>query len=112
MKILRADIYLADLDPTRGHEQAGKRPVLIISEDLFNSGPADLVIAIPLTSVVRSISSHVLVSPPEGGLKKPSAIMCEAVRSLSKERLLKKWGSISEEKMLEVEGILRMLMRL
>jgi mRNA interferase MazF len=64
MKILRADIYLADLDPTRGHEQAGKRPVLIISEDLFNSGPADLVIAIPLTSVVRSISSHVLVSPP------------------------------------------------
>lgn len=112
MNVLRGEVWLADLDLSKGHEQAGKRPVLILSEDIFNAGPATLVIAIPLTSVIRSISSHVLISPPEGGLKKPSAIMCEAIRSLSKERLLRRWGSISEEKVKEVEHILRILMRL
>jgi mRNA interferase MazF len=112
MKIARAEIWLADLDPTRGHEQAGKRPVLIISEDLFNAGGADLVIGVPLTSVIRTISSHVRLAPPEGGIKKPSAIMCEAVRSIAKERLLKRWGNVSEKTMLEVENTLRILMRL
>jgi mRNA interferase MazF len=112
MKIARAELWLADLDPIRGHEQAGKRPVLIISEDLFNAGGADLVIAIPLTSVICSISSHVFLVPPEGGIKKPSAIMCEAVRSIAKERLLRRWGNVSEEIMLEVENTLRILIRL
>ncbi len=112
MKILRGDIWLADLDPTRGHEQAGKRPILVISEDIYNEGTADLCIAIPLSSGIRSVSSHVLLSPPEGGLKKPSAVMCEAVRSIAKERLLRRWGSVSVEKMLEVENILRILMRI
>ena len=45
----RGEVWLADLDPTRDREQAGRRPVLIVSEDLFNHGPADLVIICPLT---------------------------------------------------------------
>jgi len=40
----RGEVWLADLDPTRGHEQAGRRPVLVVSDDIFNRGPADLVI--------------------------------------------------------------------
>jgi len=40
-------MWLADLDPTRGHEQAGRRPVLVVSDDIFNRGPADLVIILP-----------------------------------------------------------------
>ena len=50
----RGEVWLADLYPTRGHEQAGRRPVLVVSEDLFNRGPAGLVIVLPTTSTVRN----------------------------------------------------------
>ena len=90
----RGEIWLADLNPTRGHEQAGRRPVLVVSEDLFNGGPAGLVIAVPMTTRLRPVRSHVRVSPPEGGLESPSAILCEAIRSISTHRLVEKWGAI------------------
>ena len=86
---LRGEIWMIDLDPTRGHEQAGKRPALVISDDLFNGGPAGLVIVLPLTSKPKSVRTHVAVQPPEGGLRKPSFIKCEDVRSVSVERLEK-----------------------
>jgi mRNA interferase MazF len=108
----RGEIWLASLNPTRGREQAGRRPVLIISEDLFNRGPAGLVIALPLTSTLRSVPSHVVVEPPEAGLKNTSAILCEAVRSISTERLVTRWGPVSSMTMRRVEDALRILMRL
>ena len=46
----RGEVWLADLNPVRGHEQAGRRPVLVVSEDLFNQGPAGLAVVLPLTS--------------------------------------------------------------
>ncbi len=108
----RGDIWLADLSPVRGHEQVGKRPVLIISVDPFNSGRADLVVAIPITSTLRPIPFHVVVHPPEGGLTNPSALLCEALRSISKDRLLIHWGSITPATMTQVEDRLRILMGL
>lgn len=63
----RGDVWLADLDPIRGHEQAGRRPCLIISTDLFNNGPAGLVMIVPLTTRARNIPTHVAVTPPEAG---------------------------------------------
>jgi mRNA interferase MazF len=103
---------MADLDPTRGHEQAGLRPVLILSDDTFNAGPAQLVIVLPLTSTLRSIPSHVRLAPPEGGLTRPSAVLCEAIRSVAKERLLRRWGAVSPDRMAEVEDVVRILIRL
>lgn len=50
----RGDIWLADLNPVRGHEQAGRRPVLVVSVDLFNQGRADLVVVLPVTSTIRA----------------------------------------------------------
>ena len=108
----RGEIWLAGLHPTRGHEQAGRRPVLVISEDVFNSGPADLVIVLPLTSTVRPIPSHIRLIPPEGGLKTKSAVLCEAIRSISKDRLAERWGAVTAAKMQEIEDVLRILMRL
>jgi len=55
------------LDPTRGHEQAGTRPGLIVSTDYFNSGSAGLVLLVPLTTTRTGIPLHVEVIPPEGG---------------------------------------------
>jgi len=108
----RGEIWLADLNPIRGHEQAGRRPVLIVSDDLFNQGPAGLVIALPLTSTLRPIRSHVRVLPPDGGLRVPSAVICEGVRSLSKERLIDRWGAVLPETLSGIEDRLRILLRL
>ena len=105
----RGEIWLVDLDPTRGHEQAGRRPVLILSVDEFNLGPADLVIVVPLTSRIRGIPSHIRIDPPEGGLSLPSAILCEAVRSTSKGRLVHYWGQISTASLAKVEDCVRIL---
>ena len=55
---LRGEIWLVDLDPTMGHEQAGTRPALVVSTDYLNSSSADLVILVPLTTVKRGIPLH------------------------------------------------------
>ena len=108
----RGDIWLADLNPLRGHEQAGGRPVLVVSVDPFNQSRADLVVVIPITSTLRPIPFHVVVQPPEGGLTNPSALLCEAVRSISKDRLVTRWGTVSPASMSQVEDRLRILLRL
>ena len=77
----RGEIWLADLDPTRGHEQAGTRPVMIVSSDMLNHGPARLVFVAPLTRTDRGIPFHVPINPPEGGVRTRSFILCDAVRS-------------------------------
>jgi mRNA interferase MazF len=109
-QIKRGEIWLANLNPTIGREQAGMRPVLITSSDFFNQGFAELVFAIPITSKDKGIRSHIAVLPPEGGLTLPSFIMCEAMRSISKQRLVKQLGIISPATMHEVEDTLKILL--
>jgi mRNA interferase MazF len=108
----RGEVWLADLNPTRGQEQAGKRPVLIFSVDAFNQGPAELVVVLPITSTIRPIPLHVIVQPPEGGLKTRSRILTDAIRSISKDRLVERWGQVSEETMATVENRVRTLLGL
>ena len=111
-KPVRGEIWLIDLDPTRSHEQAGKRPGLVISADTFNAGPAELVIVLPLTTQHKGVRSHVLVEPPEGGLRQRSFIKSEDVRSVSLERLSKRLGCVTPATMEAVEFRLRVLMDL
>jgi mRNA interferase MazF len=110
---LRGEIWSASLDPTRGHEQAGQRPVLILSNDLFNQGPAELVFVAPLTRTDRRIPLHVRIDPPEGGVSAPSFILCDHARSISKERLGEApWGRVSARTMAEVADRVRVLLDL
>ena len=108
----RGEIWLVDLDPTRGHEQAGKRPGLVVSVDLFNHGPAGLVVLLPLTTRAKGIPFHVEVNSPEEGLKGKSFIKCEDVRSVAKERLSRQLGSVSQATLAVVEDRLRILLNL
>jgi len=85
----RGDIWTIDLDPTRGHEQAGRRPALVVSVDFFNQGPADLVVVLPITSKAKGIPLHVSIAPSEGGVRVPSYVKCEDIRSLCRQRLAK-----------------------
>jgi mRNA interferase MazF len=105
-------VWHADLDPVRGHEQAGRRPVLVISEDIFNRGPARLALVLPITSTRRRALYHVPIDPPEGGLTKPSVILCDAIRSIAKERLERCRGTVSATVMAAVEDRLRILLGL
>jgi mRNA interferase MazF len=110
------EIWPADLGSGRGHEQAGQRPVLVVSDDAFNSGLAGLVMVVPLTSRVKkskNIPAHIPVQPPEGGLKTPSVILCDQLRTISKDRLgMAAWGVVSDATLTDVEKILRVLLRL
>ncbi len=108
----RGEIWLADLRPTRGREQTGRRPVLVLSVDFFNAGPADLIVVLPLTSTERDIPLHVKVPKGDGGTRNDSVILCEAIRSVSKDRLISRWGVLSHEALNEVEDRLRILLNL
>jgi mRNA interferase MazF len=112
----RGEVWLADMGTGRGREQAGQRPVLVVSDDSFNSGLAGLVMVVPLTSKIAkstNIPAHIRVDPPEAGLKTPSVILCDQLRAVSKERLGKAaWGTVSAATLAEVETALRMLLGL
>lgn len=107
---LRGEIWLVTLDPIVGREQAGKRPALIVSDDLFNQSHAELVIVLPITSKGKTIRSHVPVSPPEGGLNVQSYIKCEDVRSISIQRLEQRLGKVTARTMNEIENRLRIIL--
>ena len=85
---------------------------MVVSADLFNSGPADLVVVLPITSQAKGIPFHVQINPPEGGLTQASFIKCEDVRSISKERLIRRFGSVSDKTVNAVEDRLRILLKL
>ena len=108
----RGEVWSVNLNPTRGHEQAGVRPALVVSVDAFNHGPAELAVIVPLTTTERGIPLHVPVNPPEGGVRQRSFIKCEDVRSVSRERLADRWGSVSDSTMDAVEERLRILLDL
>lgn len=104
-RILRGDVFWADLDPVRGREQAGRRPVLVLSQDVFNER-SETVIAVaitgqepaagfPLTFEIRSIQ-----------LPKRSWVKISQIRTLSAERLGSHIGRLSPEELeLIVEGL-------
>jgi mRNA interferase MazF len=99
---LRGEVWLVELDPVRGHEQAGTRPAVIVSEDRFNHGPTGLAVILPITSTQRNTPLHVRMAPPEGGLRHISHIKCEDIRSISTERLNRRWGTLSPRTMVAV----------
>jgi len=106
----RGEIWQVDPGRTRGHEQAGTRPGLVISVDSFNAGPAGLVVVLPLTARVKGIPFHVELAPPEGGLSERSFIKCEDIRSISMDRLVSPLGAVSQETLARVEERVRILL--
>jgi mRNA interferase MazF len=108
----RGEVWLTDLDPPFDHEQAGQRPVLVVSVDLFNSSAADMLVAVPLTTKLRQVVWHVAIQPPEGGTTRPSQIKCDHIRAISPRRLIRRMGVISAATLAEVEDRLRVLLDL
>ncbi len=109
----RGEVWQVNLDPgTKGSEQQGSRPALVISVDKFNHGPARLVIVIPITKVNKQLPSHVFVPKGEAGLEFDSYIKVEDIRSISTERLQYCRGIVNYPRIEEVQRILRVLLKL
>ncbi len=99
---IQGEIWLFDPDPVRGNEIGKKvRPALVVSNNLLNEGPSGLVIVIPITSKDKRIPSHIRIDPPQGGVKFTSFAVCEHVRSISKERLVKRVGKVQSSSILK-----------
>ena len=94
----RGDIAWADLDPTQGREQAGKRPVVILSRDLFNA-KSGTVLAMAITSQEPRAGFPFTVALQNSGLPKASWVKVSQIRTLDTARLGKVIGSCSDEVM-------------
>lgn len=101
------EVWLASLDPITGHEQGGTRPVMIVSGSEFNDLPHGLCVVAPITSRIRNISTHVLVEAPEGGLRSPSMVMCDQLRTVSLNRLKRRWGVVEITTLLRVKAVIQ-----
>lgn len=100
-RILRGDVVWAELDPTRGHEQAGQRPVLVISHDVFNQR-SGTVIALALTSREPEAGFPLTLELRSTRLPKRSWVKMGQIRTLSTERLGKRLGRLSPEELTRV----------
>ncbi len=102
------------LDPVEGHEQGGSRPFLILSDDAYNHGPAEMVVGVSITSKIRPglAGFRVSINPPEAGLRDPSQVKTDQVRSISTSRLKSKLGTVAPNTLEEVEDRVRVLLSL
>ncbi len=104
-RILRGEIIWADLNPVRGKEQAGQRPVLVISQDVFNER-SGTVIAVALTSQPQQAGFPLTFELSDPQLPKKSWVKISQIRTLSIERLGQKIGMVSAEELIQiVEGL-------
>ncbi len=104
-RILRGEIRWADLNPVRGREQAGQRPVLILSQDVFNER-SGTVIAVALTSRAQRAGFPLTLELHNKGLPKKSWVKISQIRTLAVERMGKVIGRASPEEVAEViEGL-------
>lgn len=95
--VRRGDLYYADLDPVRGSEQGGVRPVLIIQNDVGNRySPTVIVAAITTQLQKHRLPTHVRLPQTVGGLARTSVILCEQVRTIDKHRLRQLIGHLPE----------------
>jgi mRNA interferase MazF len=104
-RVLRGDVFWAELDPTRGSEQAGRRPVLVVSHDVFNER-SGIVIAMAITGQPQRAGFPLTQDLQGSGLPKRSWVKISQIRTLSIGRLGKLAGRVSPEEMLKViEGL-------
>jgi len=100
-RILRGEIRWADLNPVRGAEQAGRRPVLVLSHDVFNEG-SGTVIAVALTSQPQRAGFPLTLELRARGLPKKSWVKISQIRTLSVERIGPRLGKVSAEELAQV----------
>ena len=96
-EILRGDIWIADLDPVRGSEQGGRRPCIVIQNDIGNKRSSTVIVAAITSSKKKRLPTHVQINT--GFLTYQSIVLLEQIRTLDKSRLLSFSGKVSAVQM-------------
>ncbi len=110
MAIRRGEIYFVNLNPTKGREQAGHRPVLVLSINAINSLPLVVTVAVGTkgANITRDHPTNVRVSAEESGLSQETVFLCFQIRSLDAKRFPSKpAGKISGKTLAQIENTVR-----
>lgn len=108
--VSRGEIWWADLNPTKGSEQRGRRPVLVISNDQLHRIPVGLLWILPLTTSEYGVPNHVEIEPPEADIQERSFVMCEQIRTIDEDRLDEKIGEVEPSTLKSVDTKVRWLL--
>jgi mRNA interferase MazF len=110
MPIQRGDIYFVDLNPVQGREQAGHRPVLVVSIDAINHLPLVITVVVGTkgANISRNYPTNVRVTSDDSGLSEETVFLCFQLRALDPRRFpTTPTGTLAEPKMREVEAVIR-----
>ena len=108
-RILRGEVYWADLNPVRGREQAGLRPVLILSHDLFNR-KSETVIVMAITSQAQKAGFPLTIALPADMMPKPSWVKISQIRTISIDHVGKRIAALGPEMLDQsVDGLLELI---
>lgn len=105
--VARGDILWADLDPTKGREQAGCRPVLVVSSDGYNITVPQILIVLPITTRDRGLPHHVRCDGDGSGLRRASFAMTEQPRTIDRERIAGSAGRAGAQTMSLIDRYLQ-----
>jgi mRNA interferase MazF len=104
-------VWLVDLSPVIGAEQAGPRPAVVVSSPFFASVPTAMAIVVPLTTRHRGLPHHVAVSAAQSGVRQPSWARTDDVRSVSEQRLIgAALGTVTDDEAAEIRAWLRLML--
>ncbi len=107
MEIKRGEVFYADLSPVVGSEQGGIRPVLIVQNNVGNRhSPTVIAAAITSKTGKNPLPTHIPISSVDCGLSKDSVILLEQLRTIDKQRLREKTGTIPTRHLRQVDGAL------
>ena len=108
----RGEIWLLDWSPSRGSEQAGFRPALIIQTDAANSNPGyPNTIVLAISTKGKPVPFHIALKPNRSnGLTQASFVKCEQVLTVTKERLVRKLGAIGEGDLQQINRAVRLVL--
>jgi mRNA interferase MazF len=101
------EIWLAQLDPTVGHEQGGRRPVVVVSSNDFHALPIDMIVVVPLTGHDRGLVTQPRIASERSGLRRVSFARPEDLRSIAAARLQRRLGHVSDEELAEIRKVMR-----
>ncbi len=108
MIIKRGDVILTDLEPVKGSEQGKIRPCLVIQNDLGNQFAATTIVAAITSNIEKTFPFTVLVRAGDGNLKNDSLVLCNQIRTISKDhRVVRKLGTLQSESMKRVNEALK-----
>lgn len=113
-KPVRGDVFSARLDPVEGSEQAGTRPVVVVSRDSINAN-SPVVVVVPVTdatNVKRFYPSHAALTRGQGGLKMDSIVKAEQIRAIQVSRFVGYYGRLEKESLLRIDDAIRITLAL